>query len=113
MNQKAVPPHAGSIRNACAPGAGTDQAASDKTLTGTIKAKAEANTEPSLAMERRHVVEGARRIARQEALIAELDRDGHTHMLADARALLAQFHDTQQLSIEHLERLTAKVSHDE
>jgi len=39
-------------------------------------------------MARRHVAEGEEHVARQEILIAKLDRDGHSKLAVQARALL-------------------------
>jgi hypothetical protein len=39
-------------------------------------------------MARRHVAEGEERVARQEILIAELDRDGHAKLAVTARVVL-------------------------
>ncbi len=65
-------------------------------------------SETPLEQCQRHVTEGAERIVRQEALIVELERDGHEHMLPDARAMLATLQTSQMLGEEHLARETAK-----
>lgn len=57
---------------------------------------------------KRHVREGEERIAKQERLIAKLERDGHENSLPAARALLAQMKASQELSCEHLRRDEAK-----
>ena len=57
---------------------------------------------------RRHVLEGANRIVRQEALIAELQCAGASETLPGARALLLTFQSIQRLSEEHLARELAK-----
>jgi hypothetical protein len=45
-------------------------------------------TEDRLPRARRHVEEGEGHVARQEALIAALERDGHAKLAVEARALL-------------------------
>ncbi len=57
----------------------------------------------------RHVTEGLQRIATQEALIQELERDGHDEMLPAARALLAEMQKLQRLGSEHLQRERAEA----
>ena len=64
--------------------------------------------ETQLEQCQRHVSQGAERIARQEALLARLERDGHEHMLPDARTLLTALQATQRLGEEHLAREVAK-----
>ena len=58
--------------------------------------------EDPLAQAERHVREGEGRIARQHEIIAELDRDGHAPMAAEARQLLATLQQTLDLAREHL-----------
>ncbi len=53
---------------------------------------------------RRHVSQGGQRIARQESLIAQLERAGHERMLLEARVLLTTLKTSQQLGEEHLAR---------
>ncbi len=60
--------------------------------------------ENPLEQVQRHIVEGEQRIAKQEALIKELERDGHENMLPAAREFLAQMRAIQQQSREHLQR---------
>ncbi len=62
-----------------------------------------------MAMAWRHVTEGRERIARQEALIAELTRDGHHGMLPQANDVLAALRESQALAEEHLAREIAKA----
>jgi hypothetical protein len=50
-----------------------------------------------------HVAQGEEHIYKQEALIAELDRDGHD--ATDARALLQIMRDTQALHREDVKRI--------
>jgi len=46
------------------------------------------STEDPLSKARRHAAEGEERVARQEILIAELDRDGHAKLAVTARVVL-------------------------
>lgn len=61
-------------------------------------------TESPLEQAERHVREGAARIARQEVLLAELERDGHENLLPRAREALALFKSIQAVSEGHLAR---------
>jgi hypothetical protein len=58
-----------------------------------------------LAMARRHVKDGEGYIARQEALIAELDREGHVTLAVVARELLCTFETSLLLMREDLARI--------
>jgi len=61
-----------------------------------------------LAMAERHVAEGGILVCRQQALIAELDRDGH-----DTRAawtILATMLETQRLHVEDRDRILKELS---
>jgi hypothetical protein len=60
-----------------------------------------------LAQAEHHVAEGRRHLARQEELIAELDRDGHD--TTEARKLLATLRATQALHQEDVERLLGQL----
>ncbi len=51
-----------------------------------------------LAMAERHVAEGEIHLSCQEALISQLDRDGHD--TADARAIVATMLERQRLHVE-------------
>jgi hypothetical protein len=62
-------------------------------------------TEDRLSMARRHVAEGKDRIARQEILIAELDRDGHAELAVKARELLTTFETSLRLMRDNLLRI--------
>jgi hypothetical protein len=53
-------------------------------------------------MARRHVAEGKDRIARQEILIAKLDRDGHAELAVKAGELLTTFETSLRLMREDL-----------
>jgi hypothetical protein len=59
-------------------------------------------TEDRLSMARRHVAEGEERVARQEILIAELDRDGHPELAVEARELLATLQTSLRLQRDDL-----------
>ncbi len=62
----------------------------------------------NLAQAERHVAEGERHLARQEAIIAELDRDGHD--ATEALKLLATLRATQALHEQDLKRLLRQLS---
>jgi hypothetical protein len=62
-------------------------------------------TEDRLAMARRHVKQGEHHVARQKALIAELDRDGYAKLAVEARALLTTFETSLLLMHEDLARI--------
>jgi hypothetical protein len=67
--------------------------------------------ETVLELARRHVREGAERIARQEAIVAELD--GFDHPVAGlAREVLEALQDSFELMLDHLEAIEkrSKVS---
>ena len=69
------------------------------------KAKSVDNPETPLAMAERHVAEGEIRIRGQEALLAELERNGHDAAAITARELLAQMREFLDLSRAHRARL--------
>lgn len=60
-----------------------------------------------LAMTEQHIAEGRKTIARQEQLVADLDRDGHDTTMA--LALLRQFQVTMAAHIDHRDRLRAEL----
>ncbi|WP_439370929.1 hypothetical protein [Bradyrhizobium sp. DASA03120] len=60
-----------------------------------------------LAMAERHVALGEKHLVKQEALIAELDRDGHDTL--DALKLLATMRATQRLHLQHRDRLLSEL----
>lgn len=62
-------------------------------------------TEDWLSMAQRHVAEGEAHVARQETLIAGLDRDGHTELAAEARALLTTLETSLRLMRADLSRI--------
>ena len=55
-------------------------------------------------MATRHVMEGEERVARQEAILAKLVRDGHERAAEQARQVLETLRETLELSREHLNR---------
>jgi hypothetical protein len=57
----------------------------------------------------RHVAEGEKYLARQEWLIAELVRDGHSEQAEQARELLKQFEDLQRTLIADRDRLRKRL----
>ena len=57
---------------------------------------------------RRHVRTGADDIARQRAVVDELQRDGHDTALA--RKLLASFETLQAMHVDEAARLTAELA---
>jgi uncharacterized coiled-coil protein SlyX len=66
--------------------------------------------ETELQTAERHVREGERRIARQEALIRELDRGGHPAATAEiARKVLAAMNESLVLARTHVARLKAQM----
>lgn len=71
------------------------------------------DSETTLEMTERHVRESEARVARQEALLAELQRDGHTgHVLELGAALLDTLRATLELAREDLLRERANASRD-
>jgi hypothetical protein len=60
------------------------------------------HAETLLEMARRHVREGAVRIARQEEIASKLDRDNHPQAAALARVILATMRSSLDLSEHHL-----------
>jgi hypothetical protein len=58
--------------------------------------------EDPLTMTRRHVLEAEGHVARQEALVAKLDRDGHAALADEAREFLATLKTSLELAREHL-----------
>jgi hypothetical protein len=61
-----------------------------------------------LAQAERHVVTGERTLARQRAIVAGLQQDGHD--TAQARSLLARFQETQALHIADRDRLHRELA---
>ena len=61
--------------------------------------------ETLLELARRHVLEGEVRVARQRAIIEEMERDNHRDVAASARRIMATLEASLRLSRQHLERL--------
>jgi hypothetical protein len=61
--------------------------------------------EDALAMERRHIFEGEKRVAQQEALAAGLSRKGHDQLALAADDLLGLLRETLELSRMRLRQL--------
>ena len=57
---------------------------------------------------KRHVTAGENGLARQRAVVDELERDGHDSALA--RKLLVTFENLQAMHVEEAERLTAQLA---
>ena len=60
-----------------------------------------------LAIAERHIAEGAKLLAKQEALILELDR--HHHDIEGALAVLATLRVTQSLHIDDRDRILREL----
>jgi hypothetical protein len=60
------------------------------------------SSEDPLAMAARHVMEGEERVARQEAILEELVKDGREREAAAARKVLETMQTTLKLAREHL-----------
>jgi hypothetical protein len=62
------------------------------------------STESPLEMAQRHVVEAEQRIARQQALLETLKRDGHSgRIIAEAQTVAATLEESLRLAKQHLE----------
>ncbi|MGD0430532.1 MAG: hypothetical protein ABSA58_05520 [Acetobacteraceae bacterium] len=61
--------------------------------------------EDAIALERRHILEGEKRVARQEALVKGLIEKGHDGFLPRSRELLSLLRGSLELSREHLRNL--------
>jgi hypothetical protein len=59
----------------------------------------------AIAMERRHIVEGGKRVARQEALVRELVEKGSGHIVPGANELLHLLRESLGLSRARLRDL--------
>jgi len=59
-------------------------------------------------MERRHVLEGQARIARQEALVRELAEQGHEQLAHTANQMLAILRESLELSRERVRYLESR-----
>lgn len=61
-----------------------------------------------LALAERHISQGETHLAKQEALISTLDRDGHD--TTEAWALLTTMRATQALHLEDRDRILAELA---
>lgn len=61
--------------------------------------------EDAMAMERRHVLEGEKRVARQEALVRELIEKGHDQIVPQSNDLLSLLLASLELSRTRLREL--------
>jgi hypothetical protein len=59
----------------------------------------------AIAMERRHIIEGQKRVARQEALVLQQIEKGHVQITARSQELLDLFRQSLELSRERLRDL--------
>jgi len=64
--------------------------------------------EEGILMTERHIAQGQRHIARQVEIIEELVRGGHD--TAEARRLLSNFEQSQELHISHRDRLLNELA---
>ncbi len=60
-----------------------------------------------LDLAKRHVAIGEKNVARQRAVVAELERDGHD--ASEARRLLAEFEQLQSMHIQDRDRLLKEL----
>ena len=59
----------------------------------------------AIAMERRHIIEGEKRVARQEAIVLQQIERGHVQSMARSQELLDLFRESLELSRERLRDL--------
>jgi hypothetical protein len=59
----------------------------------------------AIAMERRHVREGEKRVARQETLVLQLIEKGHDQIVGRANEVLGLFSESLEVSRERLRDL--------
>jgi hypothetical protein len=59
----------------------------------------------AMAMERRHIVEGEKRVVRQAALVEELTEKGHASMLPHSHDVLRLLRESLELSRDRLRYL--------
>jgi hypothetical protein len=76
-----------------------------------VSGEEESFEETPLAQSRRHVLEGEEMVARQRALVEEVDRE-HPEIAAQARRVLAIMEETLRLSRQHLEQELLKEAKD-
>jgi hypothetical protein len=63
------------------------------------------SSQKAIAMEKRHILEGEKRLARQEALMKELIDRGQDHLTGRAGEVLGLLRDSLELSRERLRYL--------
>jgi hypothetical protein len=61
--------------------------------------------ERAMAMEHRHILEGEKRVARQEMLVKRLAGNGQSHLLCNASQVLTLLREGLTLSRDHLRSL--------
>jgi RNA processing factor Prp31 len=61
--------------------------------------------EKAIAMERRHILEGEKRVSRQEALVGKLINNRHDQLVPTANEVLDLLRETLELSRERLRDL--------
>ena len=61
-------------------------------------------------MERRHILEGEKRVARQEALVGKLIENGHDQLVRAANEVLGLLRQSLELSRERLRDLEDRYS---
>jgi hypothetical protein len=64
----------------------------------------------AIAMERRHILEGEKRVARQEALVGKLIENGHDQLVRAANEVLGLLRQSLELSRERLRDLEDRYS---
>jgi len=64
--------------------------------------------EDAMAMERRHIVEGKKRVARQEALVRSLIEKRHDRIVPRSKEVLCLLRDSLELSKERLRDLEGR-----
>jgi hypothetical protein len=62
-------------------------------------------SEKAIAMERRHILEGEKRVSRQEALVGKLIENGHDQLVRAANEVLGLLRESLELSRERLRDL--------
>ena len=61
--------------------------------------------EKAIAMERHHILEGEKRVSRQEALVGKLIENGHDQLVRAANEVLGLLRESLELSRERLRDL--------
>jgi hypothetical protein len=59
----------------------------------------------AIAMERRHIIEGGKRVARQEMLVSELTKKGHEQIVLRSQEILSALRQSLELSRARLRDL--------